>query len=58
MLDMTAYSDFIEKNGIKSGIILADKRFPQSQAVKMLREESGPPLPESYEEEFHARQDP
>lgn len=31
---MTAYSDFIEKNGIKSGIILADKGFPQSQVTK------------------------
>ena len=27
MLDRTAYSDFIEKNSIKSGIILADKGF-------------------------------
>lgn len=31
---MTAYSDFNEKNGIKSGIILADKGFPQSQVAK------------------------
>lgn len=28
ILDMAAYSDCIEKNGIKSGIILADKGFP------------------------------
>lgn len=34
MLDMTAYSDFIERNGIKTGIIVADKGFPQSQAAK------------------------
>ena len=31
---MTAYSDFIEKNDITSGIILADKGFPQSQVAK------------------------
>lgn len=31
---MTAYSDFIEKNGIKSGIILANKGFSQSLAAK------------------------
>lgn len=34
MLDMTAYSDFIERNDIKSGIIVADKGFPQSRAAK------------------------
>ena len=34
MLDMTAYSDFIEKNDITSGIILADKEFTQSQVAK------------------------
>ena len=34
MLDMTTYSDFIEKNGIKSGIILSDNGFPQSQVAK------------------------
>ena len=42
MLDMTAYSDFIEKNGIKSGIIVADKGFPHSQAAKCF--ESNPDL--------------
>ena len=34
---MTTYSDFIEKNGIKSGIILADKEFPQSQVAKCFK---------------------
>ena len=32
MLDLTAYSDFIERNGIKMGIIVADKGFPSSAA--------------------------
>lgn len=32
MLDVTGYSDFIEKNGIKRGIIVADKGFPSSAA--------------------------
>lgn len=34
MPDRTAYSDIIEKNDITSGIILADKEFPQSQVAK------------------------
>ncbi len=33
MLDVTGYSDFIEKNGIKKGIIVADKGFPSSAAA-------------------------
>lgn len=33
MLDLTAYSDFIERNGIKKGIIVADKGFPSSAAA-------------------------
>lgn len=37
MLDMAAYSNFIEKSGIKSRIILADKGFPQSQAAKCFK---------------------
>ena len=37
MLDMAAYSDCIEKNGIKSGIILADKGFPQNQVAKCFK---------------------
>ena len=32
MLDLIAYSDFIERNGIKRGIIVADKGFPSSAA--------------------------
>ena len=36
MLDLTAYSDFIERNGIKKGIIVADKGFPSSAAEKAL----------------------
>ncbi|MDO4938233.1 MAG: transposase, partial [Sutterellaceae bacterium] len=32
MLDMTAYENFIEENGIQQGIIVADKGFPSSQA--------------------------
>ena len=34
---MTTYSDFIEKNDITSGIILADKGFPQSQVAKCFK---------------------
>ena len=33
MLDATAYRDFIEKNGIKRGLIAADKGFPASAAA-------------------------
>lgn len=33
MLDVTGYSDFIEKNGIRKGIIVADKGFPSSAAA-------------------------
>lgn len=32
MLDVTAYSDFVGKCGIKKGIIVADKGFPSSSA--------------------------
>lgn len=32
MLDVTSYSDFIEKNGIKRGLIVADKGFPSGAA--------------------------
>ena len=38
---MTAYSDFSEKIGIKSGIILANKGFQQSQAVKCFERNPG-----------------
>lgn len=34
MLDLTGYSDFIEKNGIKKGLIVADKGFPHESARK------------------------
>lgn len=32
MLDVTAYSDFIGSNGIKKGLIVADKGFPSAAA--------------------------
>ena len=32
MLDVTAYADFIGKNGIKRGLIVADKGFPSDAA--------------------------
>lgn len=32
MLDATAYSDFINQNGLKKGIIVGDKGFPSSAA--------------------------
>ena len=38
MLDVTAYSDFVEKCGIKKGIIVADKGFPSSSAAKSFQE--------------------
>ena len=34
MLDVTAYSDFVGKCGIKKGIIVADKGFPSSAAAE------------------------
>lgn len=37
MLDATGYSDFIERNGIKKGIIVADKGFPSSAAEDHFR---------------------
>ena len=38
MLDMTAYEAFIEENGIKRGIIVADKGFPSSAAERQFRD--------------------
>ena len=38
MLDSTAYSRFIQDNGIQSGIIVADKGFPESVASKAFAE--------------------
>ena len=38
MLDVAAYSDFVEKCGIKKGIIVADKGFPSSSAAKSFQE--------------------
>lgn len=32
MLDITSYKSFLEENGIKKGIIVADKGFPESAA--------------------------
>jgi transposase len=41
MLDVTSYSDFIEKCGISEGIIVADKGFPVSAIRKQLKEREG-----------------
>lgn len=38
MLDMTAYEAFIEENGIRRGIIVADKGFPSSAAERQFRD--------------------
>lgn len=37
MLDETAYEDFIKENGIKKGIIVGDKGFPESCADEEFR---------------------
>ena len=41
-VDAAAYPDFLEKNGIKSGLIVADKGFPRSSAESHF--ESNPAL--------------
>jgi transposase len=41
MLDVTGYSDFIEKNGIRKGIIVADKGFPSSAAAEHFERNPG-----------------
>ena len=38
MLDLTAYGSFIRENGIKRGIIVADKGFPASAAQDYFRD--------------------
>ena len=41
MLDVTSYSDFIEKCGISEGIIVADKGFPVPAIRKQLKDREG-----------------
>ncbi len=41
MIDYTAYSDFISKNDIKSGIIISDKGLPENAAKEWFKENNG-----------------
>ena len=41
MLDLTAYPDFVESNGISSGIIVGDKGFPSKAIDEFLSEHPG-----------------
>lgn len=41
MIDYTAYSDFVSKNDIKSGIIISDKGLPENAAKEWFKENNG-----------------
>lgn len=38
MLDLTAYDRFVKDNGIKQGVLVADKGFPEKSIEKLLEE--------------------
>lgn len=38
MLDLTAYDDFVKSNGIKKGILVGDKGFPEKSIEQLLKD--------------------